>query len=430
MIYRFFTVSLILLHFLCLVHPLFSQGSWERLDIPTENHLRSVFFSDSLYGWISGDSGTMLHSSDGGDSWVFQDVGTENKIVDVFFIDREIGWAVSWNYDPFFGTMLHKTTDGGENWSSHPYTEENIFINHILFFDTMNGWVGGSPHALARTSDGGASWKQASVDTSTLAFFPVLKIVFFDEHYGYASGGMFDIAGVTWSTSDGGNSWTAIKPEDAPADEVHGLYAFDSLTVLGSGGDPELGYGVGMIRTHDGGEKWEYEELSMPGAAYDLDFRNDTEAWAPLGVNQKLIYSLDAGSSWTRIDSPENTSIFDMIFPDSLHGYGVGYNGSFIRYIPLPVGFSESFMEKAELRIYPNPTKGKFTVNLISLPGEIKPGITEVYIYDLHGKLVFNASIRDNPVEIDLAKMPSGTYLIQCYLRATDQTVSNKIFLR
>ena len=72
-----------------------------------------------------------------------------------------------------------------------------------------------------------------------------------------------------------------------------------------------------MISTNDGGVNWDYEELSMPGNAYDLDFRNETEAWAPLGPGQKLIYSMDAGISWTQSPSPESTTIFDMIFPDS-----------------------------------------------------------------------------------------------------------------
>ena len=33
--------------------------------------------------------------------------------------------------------------------------------------------MGGNPHALVRTSDGGGTWQQAYVDTATLAFFPV-----------------------------------------------------------------------------------------------------------------------------------------------------------------------------------------------------------------------------------------------------------------
>ena len=263
-----------------------------------------------------------------------------------------------------------------------------------------------------------------------MIFFPVLNIIFYDDQYGYASGGMFDIAGVTWSTSNGGESWQVINTEDAPADEVHGLHAFDSVTVMRSGGDPDLGYGVGMIRTHNGGEDWQYEELSMPGAAYDLDFRNDTEAWAPLGPNQRLIYSLDAGSSWTRIDSPENTSIFDMIFPDSLHGFGVGYNGSFIRYIPVPVGISEAHEHEIEIMIYPNPSRGKVSLTVNSETKDLKGISGEIHLLDLGGKTLLTISLVSGSIELDLSRFPSGTYLLQGRFDGFDAPVSRKLILR
>ena len=87
----------------------------------------------------------------------------------------------------------------------------------IFFLDSLVGWMGGIPHALVSTSDGGNLWQQAEVDTSTLAFFPVLDIKFYNEQYGYACGGMFDIAGVTWHTNNGGEKWYAIDASDAPA---------------------------------------------------------------------------------------------------------------------------------------------------------------------------------------------------------------------
>ncbi|MEA3478286.1 MAG: YCF48-related protein, partial [Bacteroidota bacterium] len=135
----------------------FAQGSWEKIDVPTQQSLHSVYFTDSLYGWAAGDTGTIIHTSDGGDTWTVQDAQTDNSIWSVFFLNRNLGWAASWNYEGFFGTLIHKTTNGGTEWTSEPYPEDNIFINCILFHDTLNGWVGGSPHALARTIDGGIS---------------------------------------------------------------------------------------------------------------------------------------------------------------------------------------------------------------------------------------------------------------------------------
>ncbi len=390
-----------------------AQGSWEVVDLPTEQHLRSVYFTDSLYGWAVGDTGTIVHTNDGGESWTVQDAGTANKIVHVFFLDRQTGWASSWNYTGFFGTLLLKTTNGGATWIAEPYPEDNIFMNCILFLDSLTGWMGGSPHALVKTIDGGQSWIQASIDTSALAFFPVLNVYFYDEDHGYACGGMFDIAGVTWSTSNGGEIWYPINNEDAPADEVHGMHLFGPLNVQGAGGDPDQGYGVAMIRTSNGGVDWDYEELSMPGNAFDIDFRNNTEAWAPLGPQQNLIYSLDAGISWTQIPCPENVSIFDMIFPDSLHGYAVGYHGAFIKYKPQGVGVEEHDGLDIGMRIFPNPAYQQLVVqfDLRTGEGENWRG-GEIKFIDNYGRIVKKIILNDlsggeTLVSVDVSGLPA-----------------------
>jgi photosystem II stability/assembly factor-like uncharacterized protein len=395
----------------------YSQGTWEKIDVPTNQLLKSVCFVDSLYGWAGGDSGTIIHTSDGGNTWIFQDSQTVNEIVDVYFLNRNLGWASSFNYSNSpFGTILLKTTNGGTDWIGEPYPEENMFINCILFMDSLNGWMGGNPHALVRTTNGGITWHQAEIDTSTLAFFPVMGIQFYNAKYGYACGGRFDIAGVIWRTSNGGDKWYAIDPTDAPADEVHALHIFDSLHVMGAGGDPDFGYGVGMIRTSDGGVNWEYEELGMQGLAINLDFRNRTEAWAPLGQKPIFIYSLDAGLTWAETPTPDSTLINEVMFPDSLHGFAVGARGAVLKYIPplKPSVEPISPLLQNEVMLsqnYPNPfernSKCKLQIAKLTL--------LVLKVFDLLGnevETVFNAEMPPGSYEItfDASGLHGGIY--------------------
>lgn len=349
-----------------------AQGSWEKIPVPTSKTLNSVFFTDSVTGWVAGDSGTILHTVDGGKNWVRQQTHTTNEVLGLFFLDRNHGWASSFNYkkEPF-GTLMLKTNDGGNTWDTSTYPQNDIFIYSIYYFDSLNGWMGGRPHALVKTTDGGKHWTQAAIDTSTLAFFPVEYITFWNRKHGYASGGIFDVAGVIWSTHDYGEHWKAIDGSQAPADEVHALHCFDSTHVIGAGGDPDFGYGVGMIRTADGGAAWTYQELSMQGNARDLAFRTGRECWAPLGARQRMIYSLDTGYTWTEIPAPESSVIMRICFPDSLHGYGVGKNGTFIRYKPHASGIAETAPGITLAGPYPNPCGDEAWIR-ISLPFETR----------------------------------------------------------
>lgn len=64
----------------------------------------------SQNGWIVGDTGTVLLTTNGGISWRSINTGTQADLTSVFFINAQQGWIA--------GTeCVLRTTDGGLNWS-------------------------------------------------------------------------------------------------------------------------------------------------------------------------------------------------------------------------------------------------------------------------------------------------------------------------
>jgi photosystem II stability/assembly factor-like uncharacterized protein len=406
----------------------YSQGTWERIDSPTDQFLKSIYFVDSLYGWAVGDSGTIIHTSDGSNSWLFQQSKLDYSIEDVFFLNRNLGWAVAWKSDaPPFGTYILNTTNGGSTWQSSAHRDENIFMNCVLFLDSLTGWMGGDPHALVKTTDGGINWAQAEIDTVTLAFFPVINIQFYNDYIGFACGGAFDIAGVIWKTINGGDFWTVIDTAYAPPDQIYELHFFDSLNIIGAGGDPDF-FGVGMINSTDGGVVWDYEEFGVQGVALNIDFRNETEGWAPMGRALKFVFTKDAGESWEQMLSPDSTAIYDVIFPDSLHGFAVGEEGAILKYKPPIIDdvkvIAQTTPNSFQLyQNYPNPfnptTKIKFSIPSNQIGETIN---VKMVVFDILGNEV--ASILDKELlprsyEVEFGamkdnrKLVSGIYFYQ-----------------
>src|SRR5512146_2442576 len=71
------------------------QEHWVRKPSPTTNLLTRCCFVDTLQGWAVGDSGTIIHTSNGGESWVFQNSTAATSFInDVFFVNQNTGWAV------------------------------------------------------------------------------------------------------------------------------------------------------------------------------------------------------------------------------------------------------------------------------------------------------------------------------------------------
>jgi len=160
-----------------------------------------------------------------------------------------------------------------------------------------------------------------------------MRYNFYNSQYAFICGGAIDIAGVLWRTTNGGESWRASGVSPEP---VHQMHFIDSLNIIGIGGDPEF-FGVSVVRTTNGGDDWEHEELGIFGVATSVSFRTESEGWAPLSFAQTMMYTLDTGETWTEIPSLNNLSIYELVFTDTLTGYAVGSQGAIIKYAHRPV---------------------------------------------------------------------------------------------
>jgi len=399
-----------------------SQQYWELLDSPTTENLNAVCFTDSLYGWTAGFGGTILRTTNGGEHWEFQDAQTENSIEDIFFIDRNLGWAVYWEvFNPPNGTYVLRTTDGGDNWVRSVLPQENIYSKCIYFLDSLNGWMGGKSYPIVRTTDGGISWIEAQIDSSTYSYFPVYDIQFYNSNYGYASGGTVDCCGVIWWTTDGGDNWCVTDTPYVVPEPIYKIFTFDSVSVLGVGGDFEaLGFGVGIIESSDGGGSWNFDYIGISGVAWDIDFRTNNEAWAPLGGEQKLIFRSDYGNSWATLSTPENSMILRLTFPDSLHGFGVGLDGAIIKYNSNVssaadkenISLSEYILEQN----YPNPFNPSTTIRFqISRFEKVQLKIFNVLGNQVSELINKYFSPGDYEVKFEAGQLPSGIYFYTLY---------------
>jgi Photosynthesis system II assembly factor YCF48 len=85
-------------------------GQWSAAISGTTNNLNGAHLLDSGVGFVVGDAGTILKTTDAGMTWSPVTSGTTNALHDVYFFDATQGVVVGDQ-----GLIL-RTTDGGTGW--------------------------------------------------------------------------------------------------------------------------------------------------------------------------------------------------------------------------------------------------------------------------------------------------------------------------
>ncbi|MCF8267463.1 MAG: FG-GAP-like repeat-containing protein, partial [Ignavibacteriales bacterium] len=89
--------------------------NWTKLPTDFNFLFSDVKFISADTGWVVGEFGKILHTTDGGDSWVDQLSGTDFHLRSVDFTSSKIGYILAIDND-YEGNILLKTVDGGLHW--------------------------------------------------------------------------------------------------------------------------------------------------------------------------------------------------------------------------------------------------------------------------------------------------------------------------
>jgi photosystem II stability/assembly factor-like uncharacterized protein len=154
----------------------------------------SVFFKDSLNGFIGADNGKILKTTNGGTIWSILPVDLVNKpsFSYIYFPTPDTGFAAT----DIHG--VYRTIDGGNTWN-HLSSSFPPALYSVWFTDANHGFVGGgdglTSMTLYKTNNGGNTWTQSASGVQALN-----AMYFVDSMPGYAVGTNGTILKYTHST--------------------------------------------------------------------------------------------------------------------------------------------------------------------------------------------------------------------------------------
>lgn len=288
-----------------------AAGQWIVQPSPTTKDLFEVHFLDSLLGYVVGQDGVVLRTTDGGSRWVnvssnfYPEYANMVTFLDTPYVGR--GWIVSdggailqstnfglsWSYDDVYaetenfydmaaiqqGDSVRLFAVGGASTSSHygivsssgDGSWHSILSGHknclsgITFKNPTHGFVVGWGGSMFKTTDGGDTWEYANSGTDT----NLCSIRFFNNNIGVLVGDK----GMIRKTTDGGDTWRVVRSG--------GDIVFLSVVVMGDSVAYAVGSNTTLLVSTDQGNTW----------------RQDTVA-GPTGRGMSGIYFIDGRSGW------------------------------------------------------------------------------------------------------------------------------------
>jgi photosystem II stability/assembly factor-like uncharacterized protein len=212
--------------------------------------ISKMYFLTDLNGWITSDSGRILHTTDGGQTWNAIQINTNKFLSIIQFLNDSVGFVLCQGTDSIFVTH-----DGGSIWSGFK-TGLTYQPTKLLFIDSLRGWIitGIYDPYIHHTVDGGITWVTDTLP-SQMGGYKNNGICFTDSLNGWING-----SGAIMRTHDGGNSWNNISTV------IGGDIAFiDTLNGV------RVEYSMNVFHTTDGGITWN-QVVTNPG--YDIDHAN------------------------------------------------------------------------------------------------------------------------------------------------------------
>jgi len=392
---------------------------WNQVTVPTQERLNDIQFVDDQIGFIVGENGTILKTTDGGESWVqpavqgIPNVSTSN-FIDIDMLDALNGFLSINN-----SMSIYQTNDGGVNWTSVPNNNTNQCFPRTIHAVSMSDFfVGGSDCFQGATINQVVSgtWNNQTVNYQT--FDTQHYIVDFDFE------GSLGLAAVNneyfLRTTDGGITWDSINSDIGNGHVLTSVMIASNDTCYA--GYNQNGSGFGILFSADDGQTWQ-EDMSSATFFYPA-FYGATENNAgkvymsavPSTLQTGLIFEQN-GSSWMYYDVAEEVYAMDSYGDDVT--WAVGANG----YVVVNQDISSVSVPEIEktgaLKLYPNPVKSTLNWDCDNC------SIEGIRILNTAGQQMEGATKSTSGT--DVSDLPGGIYILEI---RTKEGVTNSKFVK
>ncbi len=279
----------------------------DKLQSGTAKKLNSVKFIDDRYGFVLGDSGTVLTTNNSGIDWHSIQIDTVNALHDGYFFPNGksiiIGDNSAFYYsENFFNDFRSLNLNG------------DFTLFKIHFINNSVGFVLGNNGLILKTIDSGISWTRAPSGVDKLLY----DIDFYDDNNGFIVGWQ----GTILKTTNQGDTWEAVPSFTRKYLKSIAFNEDDKGIIVGGAGE--------IYISNDKGNSWSKDQLQNVGGLQKVDFLTEDIILA-LSSKGNLIISEDSGANWKLLENNYYTNLLDFTKTITDQIFVVGVNGLILK---------------------------------------------------------------------------------------------------
>ncbi|WP_459209521.1 T9SS type A sorting domain-containing protein [Aquimarina rhabdastrellae] len=336
-----------------------------------------------------------------GNQWINRHYGSDGVEALWNYSNSDIAWTCSQ-----FGT-IQRTTDGFATGPSRLSTPGGAAFVWPLEIDPNNpNTIYGGFGDIYKSNNSGNSW--INLNSPASGSIEAIAIAPSNNQILYVIDGARTASSRLHRTTNGGTSWSTINQPSGGRIKNVAIHPTNPNEIYICYG----GYNNGqkVYKSTDGGSNWENISRNLPNfpinkVAYLTGGNGDIFVGSDIGV----FHSNDDDTEWKRYGSGlPNVIVNDIEIHYATEKLRVATYGRGVWEVSVnQQALSINEFETDVLSIYPNPSKGKFTLKLKDLSGE-----STITIYNLIGGVIKHFKTSETTLGIDLSNVASGMYFV------------------
>lgn len=407
---HFFKILLLVLSLLSVNS--YSQSGWSIQSSGTFENLNAVRFADINTGWVVGNTGVLLKTTNGGNNWFAINTGFNGNNYSIQIISANTIVVGSDNYQYLI------STNAGSTWFRQPGAPNagTGFLSSIVFANLLTGYAidgsSSSIYGVTKTTNGGVTWDFADFNVMNprgIYFYPT-------TNKGWIVGKKIS---VNYAYTTDGSAWTYGQIGDTTKlNAVHFISSTQGM-IAGDRGK--------IYKSTDGGIVWSAQISNSSANLKDVISSNLNQSWA-IGENGTILNTSNGGLNWSSQLSPTTQTLNSIYMTiNSNTGWIVGNQGIILKTVNGGVGVKQiSLSVPSEYKLfqnYPNPfnptTKIKFSIT--------KSEFVKLKIFDSLGKEIaqlVNEELNLGTYETNFnaSELPSGIYYYKLETKDFNET--------